>query len=556
MAALLLGATLTASPAQDRPPAQPPSSPPLEARRTEKVEVRLLETSVLATDRHERGIVDLRAEEISVLMGRRRLRTAYLEPLVGPGDPQLAARVALRLGRISSVVETGDTPKGPCRYFALLVDIESDPRLRREEALQGALSFAGRMLAEGNRLAVFSYDGSLHLEVPFTSQAGAARHAIRRAFARSSRPTTDLRRRVETLLGELQGCSRGSATLGRGTHLDERCVRDAARRYYEILRPESEGYLDALARLVHFAAGVQGGATIIALTHGATLDPNREFIAAVESVAGLTSQTTRLKSSLLATSDLLRRQRRLVDQALRARVVFDVIDRSRPPSGTAGARWGSPAAGASDPFLVAFRASQASLEEVSAATGGFFLEQQTIGKALSTADSIERGRYRLGFYAVPGMTARDLRRIRVRSRRRGIRFSLGRAIPRSPDDPPTDPERGRIAIDRSRPRGDGLPGRFVPFAVLLDPELLRSHAGRASPEEGLTLHLRLEDDRGRVLAELFRYVPSGPGGELTGEGAGGCSLSTAGSSWCPAPFTSRPGCRRPSAARADRCIAY
>jgi hypothetical protein len=136
-------------------------------------------------------------------------------------------------------------------------------------------------------------------------------------------------------------------------------------------------------------------------------------------------------------------------------------------------------------------------------TGGNVVRHFDLTDAGSRVLEYEEGRYTLGFYASEQLTNEELRKIEVKSRRRGVRVSTGRGsyVGRSVDRA----LEGRFLLQppvRSAARDDAV---IVPFRLEIDPQELGYRLVEEVYRAGLTLHLVAETAAGRSLAEVYHF---------------------------------------------------
>ncbi|NJN64448.1 MAG: hypothetical protein HC882_05925, partial [Acidobacteria bacterium] len=84
--------------------------------------------------------------------------------------------------------------------------------------------FLDQGLEPHDRIAVFAFDGALHLELSFTTDRPAAVEAATRAYARPPRPSIVLERRVEQLLEQISECAPARDYVRSKVDVDRACV--------------------------------------------------------------------------------------------------------------------------------------------------------------------------------------------------------------------------------------------------------------------------------------------------------------------------------------------
>jgi len=245
-----------------------PSTPPVTQ---ERVEVRLVQVAILAQNRRGAPIDDLAAEEIVVEDRGRKMRVAFLEPFARESSPGEIPNVRLFVAAPGSAEQTTRSTRSEPQYLILLVDVENDSRLLAPQAIEHCVRFVRERLQPGDRVAVFSYDGELNEELMFTTNRDEIAAAVMRAYDRPPRPRLETHARIRQLIGEFQNCASGGRS--RTSVGQESCARQVALEYTDEVRAEADDYLDALDALIRFAGGLQSRATVIALSHGAVMNP-------------------------------------------------------------------------------------------------------------------------------------------------------------------------------------------------------------------------------------------------------------------------------------------
>jgi hypothetical protein len=160
------------------------------------------------------------------------------------------------------------------------------------------------------------------------------------------------------------------------------------------------------------------------------------------------------------------------------------------------------------PMSAAFAAPQRDLEEMATQTGGVFLHSpQDVYGGVTKVMSLEEGGYLLGYYVREYLSAERLRKVTVKTTRRGVRIAHRRGY------------YSRRALERTLQGGirlgkavsleaDGKPGQFVPFHIVVDPRQLdyTEYPEAGAAEATLTLHFRVETEEGRPLADSYHFL--------------------------------------------------
>ncbi len=472
----------------------------------EQVSIHLLEIPVVALDRKENPITDLRAEEIVVKLRGRRQRVAFLQPAIAPAEalPPELADVRLHVdapgGAESVVPAVGREP----RYIVLLVDVEHDSKLNRPRALESALRFVRNDMQPGDFAAVLSYDGDINLETSFTNDAAVLAEALSKAWERSSSPSLTMRRNIEDLLRALEECGLGRDRRGTGYLMNESCVRDLAVRYVEEHKPDITGFLDALSTVIRYADALDAPATVLAISHGVATRPELEFIEAARAVFNDTNELARMQITLNLSEDIQKELDALKEQALRSGVTFYFIDRNKQPVGLRGARQRGFYYAGFSPIEVAHQQPQRTNREVARATGGDLMITTDVGEGLRQALEMERGRYLLGVYLDRPIRPREFKSLSIETTRRKVRLRRGIAAYHRP--PKAEPMAGRFRFGKTRLLDPPREGRFVPFAVEVPPRQLGYVPTGRQVTASLTLHVVVATQQGRVITGSYHFL--------------------------------------------------
>jgi VWFA-related protein len=500
---LALWATSGAIQAGQAPPAAE-EEPPRPSGLTERVQVRLVEIPVIARDRHGRPITDLTLEEIQVRDRRRPMKVAYLEP----NRPSTTAaeeplpEVRLYVGVPGGWEGVNTSIQGEPRYFLIFVDVENDHPLRRDRAMEDMRRFVLEGLEPADRVAVMSYNGEIHLELPFTTEREAVAAAVMRAFGRPRRPQVDLNRRISDLVSKFEDCALSTQAFQRTA--DERCLRDVSFEYAEEVRPPTEDFLDALDGVIRYVSGLRGRKTILALSHGVATDPAAEILEAAKAIFGNTDQIAQLHLSILTGEGARLKMDRLLEHAIRQKVTLHFVDRMEPPSGDFSARRGEAFQPGARPFQAAYVAAQMDLEELATSTGGAFIPSMNVLLGMRQVLGLEAGSYTLGYYADEFLSREQLQRVTVSTTRRGVRISHRRGYYIEPLV--GDALAGVIAFGKPTPISGERQGTFLPFQVVADPKRIGYQPVGDSAQTNFTLHVQVLTETGRRLADSYHFV--------------------------------------------------
>ncbi len=494
-----------AAPAIGQTPLASPTTQNEEPRKTgvtEEVHVRLVEVSVTARDHKGQPVTDLTVDDLEIKVRGRKMRLAFAERVYDE-KPAAEALPEVRLhveapGTIESIATTHQRPP---HYFIFMIDVENDDKLLRPRAMHDIARFITTRMREEDYGAVISFNGKIHVEVGFTRERGVLTEAVAHGYSQPARPGITKRRQIEQLIDTLDDCvARVKDAIKTA---DESCVQRLARAYTAEKTPSARNFLEALDGIVRYAGGLHGRASVFAISHGKAVNPTLEFYQAVRSVFGDTVQIARLQSDLTFGEGAHDELDDLVQLALREGVTFYFIDRSSSPPGMAGARQQGFYKPGVDPVVAAYRQPQADIGEITGATGGEFILNKSAYKGLERAMDGELGRYNVGFYVDELLSAKDLRRIRIKVRRRGVRLRSGRGS--YSQEHLRDTGIGELRFGKTSVLEGERKGRFIPFKLTARPRLFGyERAGEAMAGQ-LTLHFIVQTQNGTELTESYHF---------------------------------------------------
>ncbi len=500
LAVMLLGAVLPAVGQTER-------EEPRESGKVEEVEVRLVQIAILARDRQGRPVENLTPEEMTVKDRGNKMRVAFLDPFVDTlreeePVPEVRLYIAAPGGWEGVQVSTQSEPQ----YVVFFIDIENDQKLKRDEALDDMVRFAETQLGPSYRAAVLSYNGEINLEVTFTQDRQAIVAGLHRAFGRNPRPDTDIRSRVRNLLTEMKECDTGDGNAYSFTKAaNEECLRGIALQYADERRPGSKDYLTALEGLIRFVGGLQGRKTVLAMSHGRTVDPVIEVVEAMKAIYGNTEQLARLRIDLVGEGARIEMDE-LMNLALTQRVTLHFVDRNSAPAGDYGASNIHGFMPNARPMLAAFVAPQMDLEEMAVHTGGVFIHTpDDLFRGLKRAMDLERGGYTLGYYVEEYLSPKRLRKVTIDTSRRGVRIFHRRGYYENQSLVPT--LGGALTTGAPVPlEEDGREGFFFPIRMSVSPLELGYQVQGDAAHATLTLHFQVEWWNGRVLTDSYHFL--------------------------------------------------
>ena len=472
----------------------------------EHVEVRLVQMQILARDRKNRPITDLSPEEIKIKDRGEKLKAAFLEPIASrPQHTGPVPDVRLYLDAPGGWGEVATASAEPPRHVAIFIDIENDPPLRRGEAMQDVIRFVRERLGPGDRVAVYSYTGEVHEEIGFTPSPDAVASAVMRAFGRPPRADVDVRHRMRQLVSRFEDCIVSDGVFVK-TGSDS-CLRAVAIEYADERRPVARDYVAALNALIRLMGGLRGDKIVLAVSHGVAVDPTSELIEAMRAIYGVTEQLNDIVQYLGFSEGARTEMDELLKLAVRERVVLHFVDRATPPQGDFGASRGESYQPGAHPIQAAHYAAQADLEEIAATTGGVLVASPELFEALDTVAELNKGTYLLGYYIDEYRSAKDLAKVKVGCKRKGVQIVHRRGYYMQAMR--TDIV-GSIRIgrpDRSEiPAEEGAPRTVLPFRIELDPETLGYEAAGAEMATNFTVHVQVQTDTGLQLADAYHFI--------------------------------------------------
>ena len=468
---------------------------------TERVAVHLVQVPILALDRQGRPVKDLKIEELVVKHGGRRARIAYLEPLRPKPAAAVPAGVRMDVEVPGGMQSPSDGGIASQRVL-LFLDVQNDDKLRHEEAELALVSFVQELPA-GSQVGVSSFDGELHLDLPFTGDRTAVLSAIRSAWSRAGSPRLDLQAKVRTLISRFEDC----VTAGNGFQrvADERCLLDVAREYMEEVRPATLDYLRALEGAVSYVGGLQGSKAILAVSHGVVVDAAPVVLEALRGVVGNTEQLQDVQSDLGFghPSEALREQ--VASLAVRLRVPLHFVDRTLPPTAESGAASRSARFTAdASPLAASHRAAQEDLKELAAATGGTFHASTRLLPGLRDAVVMGEAAYEVGYYVDDDLLSKRRDRVSIETTRSGVRVVHRTGRYGAPSTPAVAAG-ARIRVAEST-RPAAAPGNVVRmFQIAADPRHMGYKVSETEASGNFTLHVLLKDEGGHVLVDAYRF---------------------------------------------------
>lgn len=484
-------------------------TPASEGAFREEIDVRLVRMPILAKDRQGRPITDLKVDELIVREGRRKLNVAYLDPFTPPPaeEQEPLPNVKLSVDLPGGGDEVVTSQPRETRNIVFFIDVENDQKVGKAGAAADLVRFIRTGLDDDFRIAVLSFNGKVNVEQGFTSNREAAARAIRVAFDRPPRPGITMELRIRQLLSRVEDCIVDSTEFTATP--DTTCLRSVAYEYADENRPRSRDFLEALEGLVQYVGGLDGHKSVVAVSHGVPADHGRVVAEAINAVFGQIEELNFIELDLRTGEGVGDVLVETMELALENRVTLHFIDRTLASSSDFSARVSQPYSFGSTPFRTAFYAPHQDLGQISAITGGVFLNMTDLYSGAKKIMDLERGGYMLGFYTNRILSPERLSKVSVKTTRKGVnvvhrRGTYGRRI----ENHPMLGIRTQILFGKPyrQPRQLDKSRISVPFRVTIEPKDLGYRVEREYAEVTFTLHLTLSDSKGRKLADSYHLA--------------------------------------------------
>lgn len=474
----------------------------------ERVDVSLLQLPILALDKKGAPITDLRREDIMVKFAGRPIDVDFFEPFIKTRKERTAlAEVRLNVdlpgGTDSVVTSTGEE----VRHLLFLIDVENDQPLGKKRATTDLIRFVVEDLESSYRVAVLSFNGTVRVEQSFTNNRRRLSDAVQRAFERPPRPQIDLRLRIRRLLESIEECvvERGDF-FGTGS---QGCLEAVALEYADEARPRARDYIGALEGVISYAAGLAGRKTVLAITHGAAVEPVTEVMESLVAVLGDTVALSELRLRLMGGEGARTEMDDMLDLAIRHEVTLHILDRTTAPAGTSAASSGRLYTPGSRPMEEAFIAAQTDSREIAGTTGGIFIASQDLRGAVKKAVDTERGAYTVGCYLDSYLPRKLFSKFSVKSKRPGVRITHRRGTYAIDQRPGAQKLlRGGIALGRPAkvPVSASETRLKIPFQIRANAKDLGYERNKDVAVAAFTLHLQVEMEDGRVAADSYHLL--------------------------------------------------
>lgn len=476
------------------------------AQFTERVDVRVVTLPVQARDAKGRPVTDLRADEVTVREGKKTYRveslTRYLsEPATRAALPRVRLITQLDGGRPAVAVTAAAEP----RYMVVVVDVENDPPIERKRAMESLKAFLENELHPSFHVALLLFDGELRQLVPFTGDRKLVTAALAPIYGD---PKARARLASEMVMQELLQKLSLCVEMEQFPEQQEQCMRDGATEYVGEVQHRGATFVEALDGVVGYAEGLDGHKSVLVVGGNVSLSPAREAAEALRAVFGPMPAIAEWEQSARAEEPLRPRLDEVFARAFRNRVSLSFVDRSRAPSDVS-ARFGQQFQPGARPMSMPHFMGQQDLNEIATVTGGTFVAATRVDEGLRQAAAQLEGAYDLSISlsdAEP-LTPRRLRRMSVQSSRPGVRMTFGRGFEgrRAAEELPE--LRGAVETDPPvRQEIEGAEADVVPLRFVIEPAELGYQEKDGQAAAQFTVHMRLRDKDGVLLAETYRVL--------------------------------------------------
>ncbi|MGH9381271.1 MAG: VWA domain-containing protein [Thermoanaerobaculia bacterium] len=371
------------------------------------VEVRVVNVDVHVTDKQGNPVTGLGPEDFELFEDRRPVAISNFYA-VEDGRPDAGAAAEAEARPAAEAPPTAPTvaeelPPEQQLHMVVYVDNLNLRPFNRNRVLRSLRTFLDQHLAPGDRAMVVSYERSLHVRQPFTSDSGALSRALLE---------------LETL--SAQGVHADSDRRDVLRDIQERddlsFAESRVRAYAESQYNDLQFTIDALKDFVRHLGGLPGRKALVYVSDGVPMRPGEDLYYAL-------NQSSQQQVSLLEVQrfDASRRFDELASMAASDRVAFYALEATglRVPS-SASALEREPGAG---PLIDSVYISnmQAPLQLLAEKTGGqAVLNTNNMDPALDRIARELRTYYSLGYQPARPQDGR-YHRIEVKVKDKGLR---------------------------------------------------------------------------------------------------------------------------------------
>jgi VWFA-related protein len=484
---LLIAAVLQFAPAHECAEPKEEREEPRPSGLVEKVDVRLQQMTIFATDEEGRPVLDLKPEELRVKDGGSKVEVAFLDASQSLGVSGLEARMFVDApgGPTEPVVTFGPEP----RFMVVLLDLIHENQMTLETAQEQLAGFVAGRFDMDELVSILSYTGTLNLESPFTNDPDALALGVENAYRRQRVPAIDPAVRIRRLLQRLELC------LYDDPDGIIACVNGVSGSYRQEAKLAEQAYLSVLLAAVEFASGLSGRKALVVLGQGASLSAELELEAAVSAVLG--TAYTGIREGASFGFD------QVISKAHRQGVVMHFV--SQPPSSQTrvGANLTSRPEVGADPMELAHRGAAEAMSHLAQETGGVHVTNDDVGDGLQSVVALERSGYLLGYYVDRKKKDKGMHRVRIKCAREGVRITWPRRYGVEPPSEGTIDVRLNMAPPITEP-GDGT--FRIPFQIEAQPEDLGYKVKGDSATANFVVETAVFDESGRTITRTFNLI--------------------------------------------------
>lgn len=387
----------------------------------EFMEVRVTNIDVIATDSKGKPIRGLTREDFEILEDGKRQEITNFLAMTGAQPEE---------GGLESSAKSDDSPTSvseasigaEVRRFVFYVDNGTLSLKNRTEIFAAMKEFLSTRVRPRDEVMIVNWNGSLHVRLPWTSDANAIRatlDGLSRELSKSAL-TSAQKQRVIRLLRELERDRSGIITY--------QMVEAEAHAYAENVRHEIGQSTNAIAKLLAGLSGMDGKKILIMATETLPTRAGAEILEALENIR----QRWAVEGARLATpiADISRfNVSTVIDALVRAANAADVTVYGINPRGTDTNDAGTADLVEPSETNVDFAASTQVLDGINmlaSGTGGVAMIGAPAAFALAKIDGDLQSYYSIGYRARPGKSVD--RKIEVKVARRGVRVRYRRSV--------------------------------------------------------------------------------------------------------------------------------
>jgi VWFA-related protein len=415
-----------------------PRTTPVESGLVEQVLVQLVQVNFLAVDRKGLPVLDLRPDEIEVYESRTKQRVAFLQPYYAREARGAAPAERAPAPPAPTSEPTSDAPPAtpaPGRWIMLVFDHYLASQGTKIKSIEAAQKFVDAGVGPGDHVAVISFDGKLKVIQNFTTDRAKLRLACDRALGYVERASEDRYRAIDSLVDQMEQCKgRSNADVCAQRHVDA---------YEDSRLRDIDAFVTAITLLTRSVSPIPDTKALYLFSEGFPRVPGADAADAAEATLG--SEVARY-----VRPGMRREVEEQFDAITEAAAAGKVSIFTINPG---GARRMSSISAAQGAFIDArgnplqidlYRRvevnAQQSLSELAQRTGGVATQGSDIYRELSRLNDLAPALYTVGYYPTEQTLGTEVRNVKIRVLRRGVRTELRRDVPRSPQRPPLSGE--------------------------------------------------------------------------------------------------------------------